>query len=375
MIESLSGSMGLLAADPLFWMPLVLSAVVVLLLIGLVLFDGFELGVGLLLPLIGDDQRSRLMDALAPWRGANESWLLLVLGLSMAAFPFAWSQLFANLYTALMLLVLGAVLRSVAYEFRARAPMREHAFWQYLFTLGSLFGAVGFGLLLAGYVTGQRLHGALFGFASLVTLAVLASFLLLGATWTLLWAQGALRVRASRLAKAAARWTAAGMVAVAFVLGLTSPAVFYRWTHGDNLWVAVTGWVVMLSVFVILEIQFRHIARGRFERVLRSPLVLALVVLTLMILALTYSFFPFLILDELTIWDATASANSLLLVMAATVVALPVLLIFNVLGYWRLFARRRAQVAVQTSAQGSEQSAKQTPAQNPAKEPTGAPSV
>jgi cytochrome d ubiquinol oxidase subunit II len=353
MIESLSKSMWLLAADPLFWVPLVLSTVVLLLLIGLVLFDGFELGVGLLLPLIEEDERSRLMDALAPWRGANESWLLLVLGLSMAAFPFAWSLLFANLYPALMFLVLGAVLRSVAYEFRARAPMREHAFWQYLFTLGSLLGAVGFGLLLAGYATGQRLHGALYGFASLVTLGVLASFLLLGASWTLLWAQGALRVRVSRLGKTAARWTAAGMVAVAFLLGLTSPAVFYRWTHGDNLWVAVTGWVVMLSVFVILEIQFRHVSRGGFGRVWRSPLVLTLMVLTLMIFALIYSFFPFVVLDELTVWDATASANSLLFVMAVTVVALPVLLIFNVLGYWRLFARRRTQVAAQVSKQVS----------------------
>lgn len=354
MIGDLSSSMGLMADDPLFWIPLVLSAMVLMLLSGLVLFDGFELGVGLLLPLLKPEHRSRLMDALAPWRGANESWLILTLGISMAAFPFAWSAMFANLYTAILLLVCGTVLRGIAYEFRARAPMREQAFWLHLFSVGSVLGAIGLGLLLAGYATGQRLQGALLGFTVLVVVSVFASFVLLGSTWTLLWAQGGLRTRIARLAMSAGRWSAAGMVAVALMLALTSPAILYRWTHGQNLWMAVIGWLLMLGLFVSLEIQLRHVSRGQSPGVWRMPLALTLLVLLIMVLALAYSLFPFLILDELTVWDAAASVNSLTLVLSAATVALPVLLIFNVLGYWRLFVRRRAlPAAAQQSPSGS----------------------
>jgi cytochrome d ubiquinol oxidase subunit II len=67
---------------------------------------------------------------------------------------------------------------------------------------------------------------------------------------------------------------------------------------------------------------------------------LAGLLLVLMLAGLVYSIFPFLILDSLTVWDAASSLSSLGLVMASALVALPVLLIFNVLGYWRLFVRR-----------------------------------
>ena len=340
MIDSLSASMGLLAGDPLFWMPLVLSMLVCLLLIGLVLLDGFELGAGLILPWISAENRARVLDALAPWRGANESWLLLALAFSMAAFPLAWSLLTSRLYAAIVLLVSGAVVRYLAYEFRARASMNQQSGWLRLFMVGSLLGAVGYGLLLVGFVTGLRFQWDLLAFGVLVVVAVLAWFVLLGALWTLLWSGGELRRQVAKLALGATRWCAAGMVAVSFMLALVNPAIFYRWTHGDNLMLAAFWWLVMLAVYVALDIRLRSFRTGDGYGTARLPFVLAGLLLVLMLAGLVYSIFPFLILDSLTVWDAASSLSSLGLVMASALVALPVLLIFNVLGYWRLFVRR-----------------------------------
>ena len=91
MIESLSASMGLAVGDPLFWMPLALMLLVTTLLLGLLLFDGIALGAGLLLPWVPSQARAGLLLAIAPWQRANERWLPLLLGVSVAAFPIAWS--------------------------------------------------------------------------------------------------------------------------------------------------------------------------------------------------------------------------------------------------------------------------------------------
>jgi len=108
-IEGLSAAMGLSMGDPAFWMPLVMMALVMVLLLGLVLFDGMAIGVGVLLPWLPLTQRQAVLDAVAPWQRAHERWLPLVLGVSMAAFPLAWSEMIEGLYAPMLLLVVGAI--------------------------------------------------------------------------------------------------------------------------------------------------------------------------------------------------------------------------------------------------------------------------
>ncbi|WP_459655616.1 cytochrome d ubiquinol oxidase subunit II, partial [Achromobacter xylosoxidans] len=79
---------------------------------------GFDLGVGILLQLAPEQERGRMMSLLSPWRDANEFWLLLGMGLFASAFPFAWGAVLGKLYGPLTFMVLGVVLRSVAFEFR-----------------------------------------------------------------------------------------------------------------------------------------------------------------------------------------------------------------------------------------------------------------
>lgn len=323
MIESLSASMGLAASDPVFWMPLALMMLVTVLLLGLVLFDGIALGAGLLLPLVGAGQRALLLEQLAPWQRANERWLPLMLGLSMAAFPIAWSAMIEGLYAPFLMLVVGALLRSLA----MRAGQRH-----WLYGIGSLLGALGFGLVLSAYVTGQRFHWSFAAFDLVVALAMVAAFALLAASWLVIKteatkvpsneAQAGLALRLAQAGAGAARWTAAGMVAMSFMLALVNPAIFYKWTHGNNLQMAALWWVVMLASFVWLERVLRNweVSHVRARRV---PLFLVWLLFALMFAGVVYSIFPFLVLDELTLWDAAAPIEPLsLIVVCAGVIVL-----------------------------------------------------
>lgn len=337
MIETLSASTGLLASDPVFWMPLALFGIVIFLLAGQIVLDGFDVGCGLLLPWLEPVMRSRVLDSLTPWRGANESWLLLLFVVFMAAFPLGWAPVLGELYLPIMLLVSGSVLRSLSFEFRARAPMAQQSWWMAVFSVGAYCSAAGLGLWLAESVSVLSYGAGFWLFAALVLLAVGSNCILLAACWILTWDAGALRLKAARWARATIRWVAAGMVAVSLILALTNPAIFYRWTNSANLHVGAVWWLLMLCGFVYVEHRVRAVVRNPAAQVWRMPLVVTAALNWFMLIGLVYSFFPFLVLDNLTVWDAAASRESLRWVMAGVVVVAPVLLVFNVLGYWRLF--------------------------------------
>lgn len=329
MIESLSASMGLAASDPVFWMPLTLMLLVMVLVLGLVLLDGIALGAGLLLPWIPAQKRVLLLQAVAPWQRANERWLPLMLGVSMAGFPVAWSAMIEGLYAPFLMLVAGALLRSLA--------MRAgHHVW--LYGAGSLLGALGFGLVLSAYVTGQRFIWTFVAFDLVISLAMVAAFALLAASWLVVKVADDLTARLAKFAAAAARWTAAGMVALSFMLALANPAIFYKWTHGNNLEMAAVWWVVMLAAFVWLDRILRSWQASQ-ARARRVPVLLTWLLLALMFAGVVYSIFPFLVLDELTIWDAAAPVEPLSLVAFAAFVIAAVGLVVQVWDYRALLTQ------------------------------------
>lgn len=325
MIDYLSAAMGLAPSDPLFWMPLVLGAFVLLVGVSVTLLDGFGLGVGMLLPFLPPAERLLAIKRLAPWQASNHAWLLLLLIFLMAVFPFAWAALADGLYLGLLLLVTGGLLRIVSDKF-ARAPA-SHTMWFWAYGLASVLVTVGYGLLLAGYVAGMQWRLELMAFFLLVVFAVLMSFFLLGCTWLVAWTDGALLTRAARLGALSARWSAAGMVAVSLTLGLTNPAVFYKWTHADFLLMGATWWLIMLAAFVWLDLALRRLVRRSSPKQIQIPFVLTVLLLVLMMSGLAYSAFPFVIIDELSLWDAVASPAVLQVALICALVLTPILIL------------------------------------------------
>ena len=333
MIQSLSSSMGLSVGDPVFWMPLSLMLLITLLLVGLLLIDGIALGAGLLAIGLPKGQRVSLLRSVLPWQNANEAWLSLLLGVSMAAFPFAWSDMSENFYLPMLALIVGAVLRSLSIRvLSGDAGVR----WSWIYCLGSLLGALGFGMLLAEYVTGQRFHLSLLAFVILMVLSMIAVFVLLAANWVLIWLEGDQVAKVASLGAMSARWCAAGMVGLSFMLALANPAIFYRWTHGDSLMMAVIWWGVMLVGFVWMDRGLRRTVQGDRPAARQSLLLLAWLLLLLMLAGIIYSIFPFLILDELTVWDAAAPIESLSIVTVCAGLIVPVLIVWQGLSGFRM---------------------------------------
>ncbi|MDS1140709.1 cytochrome d ubiquinol oxidase subunit II [Pusillimonas sp. SM2304] len=336
MIDSLAGALGLGAQDPAFWMPLIFMALFFAIIVAGTVLDGFDIGVGSLVLFAPADLRPRMLSLLSPWRDANEFWLFLGLGLFVAAFPKAWGSIMGQLYLPLCLLALGVLLRSVAFEMRLRAPQEFQARWLAGFAAGSLLTAFSHGLLLAQVVVSYETEPGYIWFSLFVGLCTVAAYCLLGASWLIMRVAGELRARAVIWGRRAVRWSAAGAVAVSVVLAFANPGVFIKWSDGPH-WQAVAAlWGLLLICFVSVEMCLQRMINSSY-RTTALPFFMTLLIFLTMLGGLGYSFFPYLVLDDITLWDAAASVDSLRLVLSGTVIALPVALIFNIWVYWRMF--------------------------------------
>lgn len=339
MISALAASLGLEITQPAFWMPLLMMVLLLALILGGTLFDGFDIGVGVLLRTAPASERPAMMVGLSPWRDANEFWLLLALGLFLSAFPLAWGAMLAHLYVPLMVTIVGVVLRSVAFEFRIRAATELRAKWINRFWFGSVLTAFGHGMMLAAIATSYQKDAPSIWFGLFIGVCAVAGYALLGACWMVMRTRGVLQSLSVAWARHSIRWTAAGMAAIAIALGLSNPAIFYKWSSSTNLALASLVWVIMLGCFVSLDMILTRVTQPKYEMLSWMPFSFCLILFILMLGGLSYSMFPFVILDNLTLWDAAASINALQLVLAATIVAVPVMLVFNLLGYRRLFGK------------------------------------
>ncbi len=336
MIDSLALALGLNAGAPDFWLPLVFMALLFLVVLAGTVLDGFDIGVGCLSIFAPARLRPRMLALLSPWRDANEFWLFLGLGLFMAAFPHAWGRLMGELYLPITLLAVGTMLRSVGFELRLRAPREQQPYWMGLFGLGALLTAMSHGMLFAQIALSDRDGAGHWWFVGFTAACAVAAYCLLGASWLIMRESGELRARAVFWGRRCVRWAAAGAVGVSVVLALGNPGIFLKWSGGTSRTAVAVLWFGMLAAFICIEICLQRMINTSYRNT-ALPFVLTLMVFIMTLGGLGYSFFPYLVLDELTIWDAAAATDSLELVLAAVIIALPVALIFNIWVYWRMF--------------------------------------
>jgi len=196
------------------------------------ILDGFDLGVGTLLPFLAKNETEKrvMYNATGPFWDGNEVWLISAGGVTFAAFPYAYAQMFSGLYTALMLLLFALILRGVSFEFRSKVEdERWKKIWDICHVAGSFLPAlllgVAFGNIFQGLPldeTGFSQAGLLgllnpYGLAGGVLFVVI--FTMHGALWLTIRATGDLRDRAEGVA--VKLWPVQVILTVAFLV-LTS---------------------------------------------------------------------------------------------------------------------------------------------------------
>ncbi|MFC5291290.1 cytochrome d ubiquinol oxidase subunit II [Actinokineospora guangxiensis] len=216
-------------------LPTLWFAIIALLWLGYLFLDGFDFGVGMLLPVLGREEAERrvMINTIGPVWDGNEVWLLVAGGATFAAFPGWYASLFSAAYLPLLLFLVALIGRGVAFEYRGKIDSAAwRRTWDTVITTASWGAALGVGLLLSWNLTGlpigpdgNRVGGpfAAIGWETLLGAAAVAGFALLhGATYTALKTDGPIRARARRLGTAAAPLALAPLVALLLVVQLRS---------------------------------------------------------------------------------------------------------------------------------------------------------
>src|SRR6056297_2534484 len=326
------GKMLTLFGDPEVWLPLAFAGLMGLSILVYVILDGFDLGVGLLAPLVGVKERDRMIASIGPFWDANETWLVLAIGLLLVAFPAAHGTILTALYLPVTVMLVGLILRGVAFEFRAKAPRTQKPWWDRAFFAGSLMTALSQGFMLGIYILGLRWTWASVAFALLTAGALTVAYSFIGAAWTILKTDGALQTKAVRWARGGIWGVVLGMGSVSLATPLTSDRIMDKWFGFPEIVLLAPLPLCSLALIVMLWVSLLNLPSAN-DRFAWLPFVGAIGLMALGFAGMAYSFYPYIVPEQMVLYDAAAAPESLRIIFYGALVVIPVILAYTVLAY------------------------------------------
>ena len=329
----------------MFWFILI-----TILFIGFFFLEGFDFGVGILIPFLGktNDERRILLNTIGPFWDGNEVWLITAGGAMFAAFPNWYATLFSGFYLALMLMLVALILRGVSFEFRNR---EEHpawrTFWDWAAFVGSLLPGFLWGVAITNIIEGVPIDAnmnyvggfwnLLNPYALLGGLTFVALFMLHGAIFLSLRTRTELQEKAFKAAERL--WLPAVILVFLYVIvGYFTTDVFVR--LGVDPGVAPLGaGAALLSVYWLLRAR-------------QSGWAFAMAGMTILLSTLTIflGLFPRVMISslnpnwDLTVYNASSSPYTLTIMSWIAIGFVPIVLVYQGWNYWIFHRRLSAEV-------------------------------
>ena len=318
------------------WMPMVFLVVMGLAMLAYVVLDGYDLGVGVLMNRASEDDKDSMIASIGPFWDANETWLVLGVGILLTVFPLAHGVILGSLYLPVAMMLIGLTLRGVAFDFRVKARAAHKPRWNRAFFAGSVMASWSQGYMLGSLITGFDDGGWVIAFNAVIGAALVSAYCLLGAGWLIIKSEGELQLQAVRWARASLFFTMAGIAAISVATPLVSQNIFDKWFAFPNIVLllpipaatAVLFWVIYRS----LQRLPTRLAQGN-EYGAWVPFGATIGVFLLAFYGLAYSLFPWLVIDRITIWQAAISPESMGIILAGAAVVLPMIIGYTVFAY------------------------------------------
>ena len=307
---------------------------------GFFVLEGFDYGVGILLPFLGKDDTDRraIINTIGPFWDGNEVWLLTAGGAIFAAFPHWYATLFSGFYVALVLMLVALIVRGVAFEFRSKDenPLWR-ALWDWALFVGSFVPALLWGVAFTNIVRGTPIDAAmqytggfwnlLNPFALLGGLSTLSLFTLHGALFLALKTEGDLQERAHKIANQL--WLPTVIIILLYVVAAYFASdIFTR--LGINPGISAVAAAAAL------------LAAGWFARNRRHGWGFLMTALTILFIVITLfrGLFPRVMVSSsnpdwsLTIYNASSSPYTLTVMTIVALIFVPIVLVYQGWTYW-----------------------------------------
>ena len=348
------------------------------LLIGFVITDGFDMGVGALLPVIGktDQDRRIMINSIAPhWEG-NQVWLVLAAGAIFAAWPAVYATAFSGFYVAMMLTLFTLFFRPVGFDYRSKiADTRWRSTCDWGIFIGSAVPPIMFGVAFGNLLQGvpftldeflrSTYHGGFFGllnpFALLVGIFTLLMFVLQGSTWLQMKTEAQVRERARMVSLIVAPlvvtlfavlglWLAKGidgyvLTSVIDNNGAANPLLKTVMSE-PGAWLANYDKYPLMMIAPAIGLLFPLFAWFASKKDYSgTAFTSSSIAIVGVLLTCAFSMFPFIMPSSLepsaslTVWDAVSSEFTLNIMTIAAAIFIPIILLYTGFAYLKMFGR------------------------------------
>jgi len=316
---------------------------ITVLFVGFFFLEGFDFGVGILLPFLGknDSERRVIINTIGPVWDGNEVWLITAGGAMFAAFPNWYATLFSGFYLALFLVLVAIILRGVAFEFRSSdTSPRWRKTWDWMIFTGSFLSAVLWGVAMTNIVKGVPIDakmqyvGTFFTllnpYAIVGGLTTLLVFMLHGAIYLNLKTTGDMAERATKTAKMIA------LVAIPVIL-LYAVLTYFQTDLFGNIGAGIT--LLSAGVALVLSNVLIRYRKGGWAFIANSVTILLFTV------ALFWGLFPRVMISSLnpqwslTIYNASSSPYTMKIMTIIALTMVPIVLLYQGWTYW-VFRKR-----------------------------------
>jgi cytochrome bd ubiquinol oxidase subunit II len=319
----------------LHFLPQVWFIILALFLFLYVMLDGFDLGVGILsLSSSDEERRGLLMTSLGNIWDANETWLVLMGGALFGAFPLAYGTILSALYMPIFFMIFGLIFRAVAFEFREHS--NQKLFWNLSFGVGSFMAALGQGFALGSVISGIEVDeaghfaGTIWDWLDwrslLVALTLIQGYVLIGSTYLILKTEGELQKTHYLTAKIAAITTLIGAIFITIATPVFYEAARSRLFSPPLVYIFAT---IPLLGILLMGLLLRSLNRQEE----RTPILWTILIFMLTFLGLGLVVFPYIIPNEVTIYEAAASPSALVFMIIFVGFLIPIMLFYNIYQY------------------------------------------
>jgi cytochrome bd ubiquinol oxidase subunit II len=314
------------------WLPFIFAGLMGVAILIYVILDGFDLGVGILFPFATPEERDTMVASIGPFWDANETWLVLAIGLLLVAFPIAHGAILTQLYLPVAIMLVGLILRGVAFEFRAKAPLRYKRGWDTAFWAGSMMTGLSQGFMLGLYVMGLSYTWWHVGFALVTAVFLTVAYSFIGACWLIWKTEFVLQDKAITWAKGGIWGVVAGLGSISLATPFVSTRIYDKWfTLPEMLWLAPLP-LISAALILLIWATLRRLPLPDDRRAW-LPFAATTALFALGFVGMAYSFYPFVVPDAITIYEAASAPESLWIILIGTCIVLPVILAYSILSY------------------------------------------
>lgn len=297
-----------------------------------VILDGYDLGVGILMQGASEEEKDKMIASIGPFWDANETWLVMGVGILLVAFPIAHGTILTALYLPTAIMLIALILRGVSFDFRAKVQAGRKHVWNKAFFIGSLGAALAQGYMLGLYIMGfeQSLIGHLFG--TLTAICTAAGYAFIGACWLIMKTESALQQKAIKWARICLWLTAVGIGIVSIATPLVNERIFDKWFSVPNIFLLAPIPAITGALIVGLEVALRRMPFKK-DQFCWLPFAAAIGIFILCFHGLAYSFYPYIVPEKMTIYGAAASPDSLMIIFVGAMVVLPCIIGYTIFAY------------------------------------------